>query len=45
MDILKELFSLKELKYKEFHKKLIPNVDEDLIIGVRTPSVKKLTKR
>ncbi len=44
MDILKELFSLKDLKYKEFHKKLIPNVDEDLIIGVRTPLVKKLTK-
>ncbi|MBE7053964.1 MAG: DNA alkylation repair protein [Ruminococcaceae bacterium] len=44
MDILKELFSLKDEKYKEFHKKLIPNVNSDLIIGVRTPLVKKLAK-
>ena len=44
MDIQKELFKLQDLKYKEFHKKLIPNVDENLIIGVRTPLVKKLTK-
>ena len=44
MDILKELFSLKDEKYKEFHKNLIPNVNSDLIIGVRTPLVKKLAK-
>ena len=44
MDILKELFSLKDEKYKEFHKKLIPNVNSDLIIGVRTPLVKNLAK-
>ena len=31
--------------YKNFHKKLIPTVDEDLIIGVRTPELRKYAKK
>lgn len=27
--------------YKSFHKKLIPNIDPELIIGIRTPVLKK----
>ena len=44
MDILKELFSLSDEKYKDFHKKLIPTVDENLIIGIRTPVLRKFAK-
>lgn len=38
------LFSLKDEGYKEFHKKLMPTVDEDKIIGVRIPHLRKLAK-
>ena len=31
--------------YKNFHKKLIPTVDENIIIGVRTPELRKYAKR
>lgn len=42
--IKEKLFELKDDNYKEFHKKLIPNIDESLIIGVRTPELRKLAK-
>lgn len=38
------LFSKQDLKYKAFHEKLIPNVNPDTVIGVRTPVLKKLAK-
>lgn len=44
MDIQKELFALQDLKYKEFHSKLMPNIDSDLIIGVRTPDLRNFAK-
>lgn len=40
-----ELFKLQDKKYKEFHSKLIPNIKEDLIIGVRVPELRKLAKK
>lgn len=42
--VREELFKLQDLKYREFHKKLIPTVDENLIIGVRTPELRKFAK-
>lgn len=45
MDITKELFKLQDLKYKEFHQKLIPTVDPNTIIGVRIPELRKLAKK
>lgn len=39
--IVSGLFELKDDGYKEFHKKLIPNIDENLILGVRTPVLRK----
>ncbi len=39
-----QLFALQDLSYKEFHSKLIPNVDSELVIGVRTPALRKLAK-
>lgn len=40
-----ELFKHQDLKFKAFHSKLIPTVDPDTVIGVRTPILKKLAKQ
>lgn len=41
-EIRKKLFELQDLKYKEFHGGLCPDLDK--IIGVRVPELKKLAK-
>lgn len=38
------LFELQDLEYREFHAKLMPTVDKDKIIGVRTPALRKFAK-
>ncbi len=43
-DIQKALFSMSDPGYKEFHARLIPEVDKDTIIGVRTPDLRKYAK-
>jgi len=43
--IREELFSLQDKKYREFQAKLIPTVDPETVIGVRTPQMRKLAKR
>lgn len=43
-EIRNRLFQLQDLKYKEFHSRLIPNVDPDTVIGVRMPAMRKLAK-
>ncbi|MCD7722414.1 MAG: DNA alkylation repair protein [Clostridiales bacterium] len=45
MDLRQQLFAKRDLKYREFHKKLIPNIDENKIIGVRVPELRKIAKR
>ena len=40
-DIQKQLFLLRDENYKQFHSKLMPTIDPDLIIGVRTPVLRK----
>ncbi len=40
-DLQKELFKLKDEKYKEFHSRLIPNIESEKIIGIRMPVLKK----
>lgn len=42
--IRERLFSMQDLSYKEFHSKLIPTVNPDLLIGVRTPDLRKYAK-
>ena len=41
-DIRKTLYELQDLKYKEFHSSLCPNVDN--IIGVRIPDLRNIAK-
>lgn len=38
------LFELKDLEYREFHSRLMPTVDPELVIGVRTPKLRKFAK-
>lgn len=40
-----ELWALKDEKYQKFNGKLLPNVEEQRIIGIRTPILRDLTKR
>ncbi len=45
IDVIKEkLFNLQDKKYRDFQSKLIPNIDSNTIIGVRTPELRKLAK-
>jgi len=41
-EIRERLLELADGEYRDFHAKLIPNVDRSRIIGVRTPQVKRL---
>lgn len=43
-DIQKRLFEMQDINYKEFHSKLMPTVDKEKIIGVRTPVLRKFAK-
>lgn len=43
--IQQQLFALRDEKYKAFHSKLIPTIDPETIIGVRTPELRKLAKQ
>ena len=44
MTVYERLIQYQDIKYKEFQSKLIPNIDSNNIIGVRTPDIKKITK-
>jgi len=43
--IIEQLFALQDIKYKEFHSKLMPTINPEVIIGVRTPELRKLAKQ
>ena len=42
--VRRRLFELQDLKYKEFSCKLMPTVNPDTVIGVRTPELRKLAR-
>ena len=39
------LLTLQDLEYKQFHSKLMPTINPEVIIGVRTPQLRKYTKQ
>lgn len=43
-EIRSKLFDMQDIDYKKFHCKLIPGVNPDTVIGVRTPALRKLAK-
>lgn len=42
--IQEKLFELQDLKYRDFHSKLMPTVSKEKIIGVRVPELRKFAK-
>ena len=45
MDITQKLFDMQDIKYRDFSSKLIPNISEESMIGVRLPHIKALAKK
>ncbi len=39
-----QLFELQDLKYRDFHAKLMPGIDKETIIGIRVPVLRKFAK-
>ena len=44
-EILKGLFELQDEEYRRFHARLMPTIEFDRIIGVRTPQLRKYAKQ
>lgn len=44
MDITNELLKMQDEGYKAFHSKLMPTIDENRIIGIRVPVLRKYAK-
>lgn len=40
-EIRNELFKMQDVKYKDFQAKLIPTIEQETVIGVRTPQLRK----
>lgn len=43
-DVQKKLFEMQDKGYRDFQAKLIPTVDREKIIGIRTPMLRKFAK-
>lgn len=43
-DIREELFRFQDVKYRDFQRKLIPTINPEAVIGVRTPELRKYAK-
>ena len=44
-NIVEELYNLRDEKFRDFQIKLMPTVNPDSVIGVRTPALRTLAKR
>lgn len=42
--VRERLFAMRDLGYRDFHAKLVPNLSKEKIIGVRTPALRKFAK-
>ena len=43
-NLINRLFEMQDLKYRDFSHSLMPTVDKEKVIGVRTPALRKLAK-
>ena len=43
-NIINKLYKLQDKEYRDFQIKLIPNINSNTIIGIRTPELKKYAK-
>ena len=44
MDLYDRLAEVKDDKYREFQAKLVPNIPPEIILGVRTPDLRRIAK-
>ena len=44
-EIRVELFKMQDIDYRDFNSKLIPTVDKESMIGIRTPDLRKYAKQ
>ena len=44
-EIRTELFKMQDMDYRDFNSKLIPTVDKESMIGIRTPELRKYAKQ
>ncbi len=42
--VRQKLFEMQDLSYRDFHSKLMPTVEKELVIGIRTPDLRKFAK-
>lgn len=42
--IIKRLFEMQDTAYRDFHSRLVPTLDKETIIGVRTPALRAFAK-
>lgn len=40
----KRLFEMQDVEYREFHSRLMPNVDKERVIGIRVPELRRFCK-
>ena len=43
-ELVKRFLAEQDLKYRDFHASLLPNIDKKTIIGVRVPTMRKIAK-
>ena len=43
-ELVKRLLAEQDLKYRDFHASLLPNIDKKSIFGVRVPTMRKIAK-
>lgn len=43
-EIQKHLFELQDMAYRDFHSRLMPDIDKETIIGIRVPELRKYVK-
>ena len=42
--VYERLSACRDKTYQEFQRKLVPNIDPDTILGVRTPDMRRIAK-
>lgn len=42
--ILRRLYAMQDIEYRDFQSRLIPNVSDEIFIGIRTPELRKYAK-
>ena len=43
-EIQKQLFELQDMAYRDFHSRLMPDIDKEMVIGIRVPVLRKYAK-